>query len=277
MHHEEVRRVPGGVCVPRVHDGCGRQRASVLASIWKQASWHMAGTSPSHCLTSPAAYPAGGLVGAKPSTCAAAAGAAGSTDTSLWTHYKNGAREYCGNTFPDGMRKNERLAQVGPSAAWLAASAASIGSCQAAATACRAGLCLMVNAPTPSCAERHHPHHQSRGPRRAHQPRRHCEAGAHVAGRAGWVVGWLVAAATVHADSRAAACCWPAQASWSASSSMHRPPLSVRHFTGVAAAAAAAACCAGGLGCGEHRGAAAVCVWAAAGGPARAAAGRHQV
>lgn len=35
----------------------------------------------------------------------------GSTDTSLWTHYKNGAREYCGNTFPDGMRKNERLAQ----------------------------------------------------------------------------------------------------------------------------------------------------------------------
>ncbi len=35
---------------------------------------------------------------------------AGSTDTSLWTHYKNGAREYCGNSFPDGMRKNERLA-----------------------------------------------------------------------------------------------------------------------------------------------------------------------
>lgn len=33
----------------------------------------------------------------------------GSTDTSLWTHYKNGAREYCGNKFPDGMRKNERL------------------------------------------------------------------------------------------------------------------------------------------------------------------------
>jgi hypothetical protein len=38
---------------------------------------------------------------------------AGSTDTSLWTHYKNGAREYCGNSFPDGMRKNQRLAQVG--------------------------------------------------------------------------------------------------------------------------------------------------------------------
>lgn len=34
----------------------------------------------------------------------------GSTDTSLWTHYKAGAREYCGNSFPDGMNKNQRLA-----------------------------------------------------------------------------------------------------------------------------------------------------------------------
>lgn len=33
----------------------------------------------------------------------------GSTDTSLWTHYAVGEREYCGNTFPDGMRKNDRL------------------------------------------------------------------------------------------------------------------------------------------------------------------------
>lgn len=33
----------------------------------------------------------------------------GSTDTSLWTHYNNGAREYCGNLFPDGMLKNQRL------------------------------------------------------------------------------------------------------------------------------------------------------------------------
>jgi phosphoribosylaminoimidazole-succinocarboxamide synthase len=33
----------------------------------------------------------------------------GSTETSLWTHYSNGAREYCGNKFPDGMKKNERL------------------------------------------------------------------------------------------------------------------------------------------------------------------------
>ena len=36
--------------------------------------------------------------------------AAGSTDTSLWTHYKAGERSYCGNDFPDGMRKNDRLA-----------------------------------------------------------------------------------------------------------------------------------------------------------------------
>jgi phosphoribosylaminoimidazole-succinocarboxamide synthase len=35
----------------------------------------------------------------------------GTTDTSLWTHYKAGAREYCGNAFPDGMRKNDRLAR----------------------------------------------------------------------------------------------------------------------------------------------------------------------
>lgn len=35
----------------------------------------------------------------------------GSTETSLWTHYSAGAREYCGNAFPDGMCKNERLAE----------------------------------------------------------------------------------------------------------------------------------------------------------------------
>lgn len=34
----------------------------------------------------------------------------GSTETSLWTHYKDGEREYCGNCFPDGMSKNDRLA-----------------------------------------------------------------------------------------------------------------------------------------------------------------------
>ena len=35
----------------------------------------------------------------------------GSTDTSLWTHYNAGEREYCGNSFPDGMKKNDRLAK----------------------------------------------------------------------------------------------------------------------------------------------------------------------
>ncbi|KAK9824220.1 hypothetical protein WJX72_008624 [[Myrmecia] bisecta] len=35
----------------------------------------------------------------------------GSTDTSLWTHYAAGERSYCGNDFPDNMRKNDRLAQ----------------------------------------------------------------------------------------------------------------------------------------------------------------------
>ena len=32
----------------------------------------------------------------------------GSTDTSLWTHYARGEREYCGNVFPDGLVKNQR-------------------------------------------------------------------------------------------------------------------------------------------------------------------------
>ena len=35
----------------------------------------------------------------------------GSTDTSLWTHYNRGEREYCGNVFPDNMTKNQRLAE----------------------------------------------------------------------------------------------------------------------------------------------------------------------
>ncbi|KAL3504835.1 hypothetical protein ACH5RR_034676 [Cinchona calisaya] len=33
----------------------------------------------------------------------------GSTDTSLWTVYKRGVRNYCGNVLPDGMVKNQRL------------------------------------------------------------------------------------------------------------------------------------------------------------------------
>ncbi|XP_043711148.1 phosphoribosylaminoimidazole-succinocarboxamide synthase, chloroplastic [Telopea speciosissima] len=33
----------------------------------------------------------------------------GSTDTSLWTVYKKGDREYCGNVLPNGMVKNQKL------------------------------------------------------------------------------------------------------------------------------------------------------------------------
>lgn len=33
----------------------------------------------------------------------------GSTSTSLWTHYKNGGRNYCGNPLAEGMVKNEKL------------------------------------------------------------------------------------------------------------------------------------------------------------------------
>ncbi|WCJ35686.1 Phosphoribosylaminoimidazole-succinocarboxamide synthase [Euphorbia peplus] len=33
----------------------------------------------------------------------------GSTDTSLWTVYKNGIRNYCGNALPDGLVKSQKL------------------------------------------------------------------------------------------------------------------------------------------------------------------------
>ena len=33
----------------------------------------------------------------------------GNTTTSLWTHYKNGARTYSGNKLPDGLIKNQKL------------------------------------------------------------------------------------------------------------------------------------------------------------------------
>jgi phosphoribosylaminoimidazole-succinocarboxamide synthase len=33
----------------------------------------------------------------------------GTTDTSLWTHYANGERLYCGNALPEGLRKNQKL------------------------------------------------------------------------------------------------------------------------------------------------------------------------
>ncbi|KAK7372986.1 hypothetical protein VNO80_06379 [Phaseolus coccineus] len=35
----------------------------------------------------------------------------GSTDTSLWTVYNKGARNYCGNVLPDGMVKNQKLSE----------------------------------------------------------------------------------------------------------------------------------------------------------------------
>ncbi|XP_028789132.1 phosphoribosylaminoimidazole-succinocarboxamide synthase, chloroplastic [Neltuma alba] len=35
----------------------------------------------------------------------------GSTDTSLWTVYNKGIREYCGNVLPDGLAKNQRLSE----------------------------------------------------------------------------------------------------------------------------------------------------------------------
>ena len=35
--------------------------------------------------------------------------ATGSTNTSLWTHYKKGVREYCGHKLPEGLIKNQPL------------------------------------------------------------------------------------------------------------------------------------------------------------------------
>lgn len=37
---------------------------------------------------------------------------AGSTSTSLWTHYSKGVRNYCGIDFPDGLVKNQKLPMV---------------------------------------------------------------------------------------------------------------------------------------------------------------------
>jgi len=34
----------------------------------------------------------------------------GASSTSVWTHYKNGRREYCGVRLPEGMRKDQRFA-----------------------------------------------------------------------------------------------------------------------------------------------------------------------
>lgn len=36
----------------------------------------------------------------------------GSTSTSIWVHYQNGARSFCGHALPDGLRHNQRLPEV---------------------------------------------------------------------------------------------------------------------------------------------------------------------
>lgn len=35
----------------------------------------------------------------------------GTTNTSLWTQYEQGVRQYCGHTIPDGLQKNQKLTQ----------------------------------------------------------------------------------------------------------------------------------------------------------------------
>ena len=35
----------------------------------------------------------------------------GNTSTSLWTHYNNGSRNYCGNPLPEGLTKHQRLSE----------------------------------------------------------------------------------------------------------------------------------------------------------------------
>ncbi|MBA2656595.1 MAG: phosphoribosylaminoimidazolesuccinocarboxamide synthase [Tatlockia sp.] len=36
----------------------------------------------------------------------------GTTSTSLWTQYQNGIRNYCGISFPEGLKKNQKLAEA---------------------------------------------------------------------------------------------------------------------------------------------------------------------
>lgn len=36
----------------------------------------------------------------------------GSTSTSIWVHYQNGARSFCGHALPDGLRHNQQLPEV---------------------------------------------------------------------------------------------------------------------------------------------------------------------
>lgn len=36
----------------------------------------------------------------------------GTTSTSIWVHYKNGSREFCGHTLPDGLKQHEALPEA---------------------------------------------------------------------------------------------------------------------------------------------------------------------
>ena len=36
----------------------------------------------------------------------------GTTSTSIWIHYKNGARQYCGHSLPDGLQQHQKLPQA---------------------------------------------------------------------------------------------------------------------------------------------------------------------
>ena len=36
----------------------------------------------------------------------------GSTQTSIWVNYKNGCREFCGNTLEEGLVKNQKLPET---------------------------------------------------------------------------------------------------------------------------------------------------------------------
>ena len=36
----------------------------------------------------------------------------GTTSTSIWTHYKNGSRNFCGNELPEGLKKDQKLPEA---------------------------------------------------------------------------------------------------------------------------------------------------------------------
>jgi phosphoribosylaminoimidazole-succinocarboxamide synthase len=74
---------------------------------WFEATKHIL---PNHVLASPHAN---AVVGRKckvlPIEFVVRGYMTGSTDTSVWTQYQSGSRNYCGNPLPEGMKKNEPL------------------------------------------------------------------------------------------------------------------------------------------------------------------------